>query len=145
MERCLSDSEEGKKAISLAWHFAKYLAVAPEEGRKFEAEDIYGAGEEIAELLEKGSKALWGTDDFAKVAWVSDSLELEQLCKRFPGELEDFSKCPVIPSASEFRGGFGRPFLFAVQLGCSATLIPNRFGWSGKNSLSRASGLTLNL
>jgi predicted HicB family RNase H-like nuclease len=79
MERCLSDSEEGKKAVGLAWHFAKHLPLeAQEAGRSFEVEDLLRAMTDISDVLEKGAKALWGTDDFSKIAEVGSSYEFEK-------------------------------------------------------------------
>jgi predicted HicB family RNase H-like nuclease len=87
MERCLSDSAEGKKAISLAWNFAKTLtAEAEEAGRKFESDDLLRAISDIEDSLENCVRALWGTDDFTKISEVGDSYELREFSSRYcPG------------------------------------------------------------
>ena len=51
MERCLSDSAEGKKAVGLACEFARALLSDAEVGRTLEAKDLYRALSEITDLL----------------------------------------------------------------------------------------------
>ncbi|MGY8682675.1 hypothetical protein Q2941_33590 [Bradyrhizobium sp. UFLA05-153] len=84
MERCLSDSEEGKKAISAAFHYARGLVWDEQfQGAEFEAKDLLNALDDIGELLLQGAKALWGTDDFRKISGVELDRGYEEVRREY--------------------------------------------------------------
>jgi len=57
-------------------------------GRKFEAGDLLRALDDITDMLEKGAKALWGTDDFSKISEAGLSYEYEQFRRHYmPSDL----------------------------------------------------------